>query len=172
MLCFWTGSLCVSGTFTDPVTPEERQCGDGTSFPESPDLDHVGTIYCSSTIHCTVITAIMKSCLVSSNHAPTRRCQECTRSLGTSIPRRATNLSRVTPHPGLSAWATLRTIHTLCLSRIITQVFWAYSDIHNWHMVPQIKRPTCSHDYDDRYYDIGCVGPVWPFDTKCACLCR
>uniref|UniRef100_A0A672KDI3 Delphilin n=1 Tax=Sinocyclocheilus grahami TaxID=75366 RepID=A0A672KDI3_SINGR len=41
-------SLCVSGTFTDPVTPEERQCGDGTSFPESPDLSHVGTIYCSS----------------------------------------------------------------------------------------------------------------------------
>uniref|UniRef100_A0A671RCX1 Delphilin-like n=1 Tax=Sinocyclocheilus anshuiensis TaxID=1608454 RepID=A0A671RCX1_9TELE len=34
-------SLCVSGTFTDPVTPEERQCGDGTSFPESPDLSHV-----------------------------------------------------------------------------------------------------------------------------------
>uniref|UniRef100_A0A8C1T5R7 Glutamate receptor, ionotropic, delta 2 (Grid2) interacting protein, b n=1 Tax=Cyprinus carpio TaxID=7962 RepID=A0A8C1T5R7_CYPCA len=43
--------LCVSGTFTDPVTPEERQCGDGTSFPESPDLSHVGTIYSSSTIH-------------------------------------------------------------------------------------------------------------------------
>uniref|UniRef100_A0A671N5K9 Delphilin n=1 Tax=Sinocyclocheilus anshuiensis TaxID=1608454 RepID=A0A671N5K9_9TELE len=53
--------LCVSGTFTDPVTPEERQCGDGTSFPESPDLSHVGTIYCSSTIHSAVITAVMKS---------------------------------------------------------------------------------------------------------------
>lgn len=23
-------------------TPGERQCGDGTSFPESPDLNHVG----------------------------------------------------------------------------------------------------------------------------------
>uniref|UniRef100_A0A672KIJ3 Delphilin n=1 Tax=Sinocyclocheilus grahami TaxID=75366 RepID=A0A672KIJ3_SINGR len=97
-------SLCVSGTFTDPVTPEERQCGDGTSFPESPDLSHVGTIYCSSAIHCTVITAVMKSCIVSSNHAPTRRCQECTRSLRTWFPGRATSLSRVTPHPGLLAW--------------------------------------------------------------------
>uniref|UniRef100_A0A8C1YN48 Glutamate receptor, ionotropic, delta 2 (Grid2) interacting protein, b n=1 Tax=Cyprinus carpio TaxID=7962 RepID=A0A8C1YN48_CYPCA len=53
--------LCVSGTFTDPVTPEERQCGDGTSFPESPDLSHVGTIYSSSTIHSAVITAVIKS---------------------------------------------------------------------------------------------------------------
>lgn len=24
-------------------SPEERQSGDGTSFPESPDLSHVGT---------------------------------------------------------------------------------------------------------------------------------
>uniref|UniRef100_A0A9J7XEH8 Glutamate receptor, ionotropic, delta 2 (Grid2) interacting protein, b n=1 Tax=Cyprinus carpio carpio TaxID=630221 RepID=A0A9J7XEH8_CYPCA len=41
--CSFSGQhfLCVSGTFTDPVTPEERQCGDGTSFPESPDLSHV-----------------------------------------------------------------------------------------------------------------------------------
>uniref|UniRef100_A0A8C1JEE9 Glutamate receptor, ionotropic, delta 2 (Grid2) interacting protein, b n=1 Tax=Cyprinus carpio TaxID=7962 RepID=A0A8C1JEE9_CYPCA len=41
--CYVSGQhfLCVSGTFTDPVTPEERQCGDGTSFPESPDLSHV-----------------------------------------------------------------------------------------------------------------------------------
>uniref|UniRef100_A0A8C2E556 Glutamate receptor, ionotropic, delta 2 (Grid2) interacting protein, b n=1 Tax=Cyprinus carpio TaxID=7962 RepID=A0A8C2E556_CYPCA len=61
--CSFSGQhfLCVSGTFTDPVTPEERQCGDGTSFPESPDLSHVGTIYSSSTIHSAVITAVIKS---------------------------------------------------------------------------------------------------------------
>ncbi len=46
-----------------------------------------------------IITAVMKSCIVSSNHAPTRRCQECTRSLRTCFPGRATSLSRVTPHP-------------------------------------------------------------------------
>ncbi len=71
-----------------------------------------------------IIIAVMKSCIVSSNHAPTRRCQECTRSLRTCFPGRATSLSRVTPHPGLSAWATLRTIHTLSLSHTVTQVFW------------------------------------------------
>lgn len=26
----------------DSGSPEERQSGDGTSFPESPDLSHVG----------------------------------------------------------------------------------------------------------------------------------
>ncbi|KAG1925449.1 disheveled-associated activator of morphogenesis [Pimephales promelas] len=39
------GTHLGMGTFTDPVTPEERQCGDGTSFPESPDLDHMSGVY-------------------------------------------------------------------------------------------------------------------------------
>ncbi|XP_056325881.1 delphilin isoform X2 [Danio aesculapii] len=39
------GTHLGMGTFTDPVTPEERQCGDGTSFPESPDLSHMTGVY-------------------------------------------------------------------------------------------------------------------------------
>ncbi|XP_016401590.1 delphilin-like [Sinocyclocheilus rhinocerous] len=39
------GTHLGMGTFTDPVTPEERQCGDGTSFPESPDLSHMSGVY-------------------------------------------------------------------------------------------------------------------------------
>ncbi|ROL51716.1 Delphilin [Anabarilius grahami] len=39
------GTHLGMGTFTDPVTPEERQCGDGTSFPESPDLNHMSGVY-------------------------------------------------------------------------------------------------------------------------------
>ncbi|XP_065098581.1 delphilin isoform X2 [Paramisgurnus dabryanus] len=39
------GTHLGMGTFTDPVTPEERQCGDGTSFPESPDLSHMSGMY-------------------------------------------------------------------------------------------------------------------------------
>ena len=36
---------CASGIHVDTSgSPEERQCGDGTSFPESPDLKHVGTL--------------------------------------------------------------------------------------------------------------------------------
>ncbi|KTG31185.1 hypothetical protein cypCar_00019581 [Cyprinus carpio] len=38
-------SVPLWGTFTDPVTPEERQCGDGTSFPESPDLSQMSGVY-------------------------------------------------------------------------------------------------------------------------------
>lgn len=38
MLC------CALGIHVDESgSPEERQSGDGTSFPESPDLSHVGT---------------------------------------------------------------------------------------------------------------------------------
>lgn len=34
---------CASGIHVDESgSPEERQSGDGTSFPESPDLNHVG----------------------------------------------------------------------------------------------------------------------------------
>uniref|UniRef100_A0A3B4DPZ8 Glutamate receptor, ionotropic, delta 2 (Grid2) interacting protein, a n=1 Tax=Pygocentrus nattereri TaxID=42514 RepID=A0A3B4DPZ8_PYGNA len=44
VLCAGECSFPASGTFTEPPTPGERQCGDGTSFPESPDLKHVGTI--------------------------------------------------------------------------------------------------------------------------------
>ncbi|KAI7797279.1 putative delphilin, partial [Triplophysa rosa] len=39
------GTHLGMGTFTDPATPEERQCGDGTSFPESPDLSHMSGVY-------------------------------------------------------------------------------------------------------------------------------
>lgn len=35
---------CALGIHVDESgSPEERQSGDGTSFPESPDLSHVGT---------------------------------------------------------------------------------------------------------------------------------
>lgn len=34
---------CALGIHVDESgSPEERQSGDGTSFPESPDLSHVG----------------------------------------------------------------------------------------------------------------------------------
>lgn len=34
---------CALGIHVDESgSPEERQSGDGTSFPESPDLNHVG----------------------------------------------------------------------------------------------------------------------------------
>ena len=34
---------CALGIHVDENgSPEERQSGDGTSFPESPDLNHVG----------------------------------------------------------------------------------------------------------------------------------
>uniref|UniRef100_A0A4W4F232 Glutamate receptor, ionotropic, delta 2 (Grid2) interacting protein, a n=1 Tax=Electrophorus electricus TaxID=8005 RepID=A0A4W4F232_ELEEL len=38
-------SSSASGTFTEPAAPGERQCGDGTSFPESPDLNHFYSSY-------------------------------------------------------------------------------------------------------------------------------
>ncbi|XP_076856415.1 delphilin isoform X2 [Brachyhypopomus gauderio] len=39
------GTHLGMGTFTEPATPGERQCGDGTSFPESPDLNHISGVY-------------------------------------------------------------------------------------------------------------------------------
>uniref|UniRef100_A0A8B9KFL0 Grid2 interacting protein n=1 Tax=Astyanax mexicanus TaxID=7994 RepID=A0A8B9KFL0_ASTMX len=39
------GTHLGMGTFTEPPTPGERQCGDGTSFPESPDLKHMSGVY-------------------------------------------------------------------------------------------------------------------------------
>ncbi|XP_030631589.1 delphilin [Chanos chanos] len=41
------GTHLGMGTFTEPVggTPGERQCGDGTSFPESPDLKNMSGVY-------------------------------------------------------------------------------------------------------------------------------
>ncbi|KAL7857181.1 hypothetical protein SRHO_G00160800 [Serrasalmus rhombeus] len=39
------GTHLGMGTFTEPPTPGERQCGDGTSFPESPDLKHISGVY-------------------------------------------------------------------------------------------------------------------------------
>ncbi|KAM9463138.1 delphilin isoform 2-T2 [Clarias gariepinus] len=39
------GTHLGMGTFTEPATPGERQCGDGTSFPESPDLNNLSGVY-------------------------------------------------------------------------------------------------------------------------------
>ncbi|XP_062859228.1 delphilin [Trichomycterus rosablanca] len=39
------GTHLGMGTFTEPTTPGERQCGDGTSFPESPDINHMTGVY-------------------------------------------------------------------------------------------------------------------------------
>uniref|UniRef100_A0A3Q1IGC0 Glutamate receptor, ionotropic, delta 2 (Grid2) interacting protein, a n=1 Tax=Anabas testudineus TaxID=64144 RepID=A0A3Q1IGC0_ANATE len=45
---------CASGIHVDESgSPEERQSGDGTSFPESPDLNHVGISVPSLTSLCT-----------------------------------------------------------------------------------------------------------------------
>ena len=43
LTCHCSCFICALGIHIDESgSPEERQSGDGTSFPESPDLNHVG----------------------------------------------------------------------------------------------------------------------------------
>lgn len=43
-MSFLSMPYCALGIHVEESgSPEERQSGDGTSFPESPDLSHVGT---------------------------------------------------------------------------------------------------------------------------------
>uniref|UniRef100_A0A8B9RDK9 Grid2 interacting protein n=1 Tax=Astyanax mexicanus TaxID=7994 RepID=A0A8B9RDK9_ASTMX len=96
--CAGQCSFSTSGTFTEPPTPGERQCGDGTSFPESPDLKHVGTIQHLCSTSYTFTIAFSHSCHLSSN--PIIKTCRCL-SLSWKEPFPSTELYQQTvPSPG------------------------------------------------------------------------
>lgn len=56
---------CALGIHVDESgSPEERQSGDGTSFPESPDLSHVGTTAASRHLDANVVTHALRRHIV------------------------------------------------------------------------------------------------------------
>lgn len=55
---------CALGIHVDESgSPEERQSGDGTSFPESPDLSHVGTTAAFPHLANQLIVNVMHVCI-------------------------------------------------------------------------------------------------------------